>query len=221
MLRVSKWLKIPLLVDKGEMEELFAALPAFSLYQVQRVTSIGEGIMPPEDFLAEYRSYIETLKRGEVPPSLSSPVLSLSYEAMFAMPVDEGRQLYKPKLPVVQMQAHAIRYSDADQSFRSQLFGSDAITWGIQLGYPQIFEDPATYEIKATRDLPNGPLFRAIQKWVRSHTRPTPFLVSGRKQNVPIRLGKACFSWINSHPQLKERGIEIDAGAASPSIHSK
>lgn len=216
MLHVSKWIKIPLLVEADEMEDLFAALPSFSLYQVQRVTLKGEGIIPIHSFLAEYRAYIETLKEGGQPASLPSPVLSVSSEAMFPMPVDEGRQLYKPRLPVVQMQAHAIRYSEADRSFRSQLFGSDAITWGVQIGYPQIFEDPATYEIKPTRDLPNGPLFHAIQKWVRRQTRPTPFVVAGHKQNVPIRLGKACFFWINSHPQLKPRGIEIDCGAAAP-----
>lgn len=219
MLHVSKWIKIPLLVDVEEMRDLFCSLNPFSLYQVQRVTPKGEGIIPLEAFLDEYAAYIETLKKGEIPRPLSSPVLSTAPEAMFPMPVDEERQLYKPRLPVVQMQAHAIRYSEVDQSFRSQLFGSDAISWGIQLGYPQIFEDPATYEIKPTRDLPNGSLFRAIQKWSRRQTRPTPFVVAGQKQNVPIRLGKACFSWINSHPQLKARGIEIDCATAAPSIH--
>ncbi len=213
MLSVSKWVKIPLLVDLQEMEDLFKSLIPFSLYEVQRVTPKGEGIIPLETFLAEYGAYIETLKSGSIPPSLPSPVLSVTPEALHIMVVEGERQLYKPTLPVVQMQAHAVRYSEADDTFRSQLFGSDGITWGIQLGYPQIFEDPKTCEILPTRDLPNGPLFHAIQKWMRSHTRPTPFLASGRKQNVPIRLGKKCFSWINTHPGLKERGIIVECPA--------
>lgn len=219
MLHVSKWIKLPLLIDVSEMKDLFASLAPFSLYDVQRVTPVGAGILSKEAFLAEYAIYIEKLKGGEIPSPLSSPVLSAISEALYAMPVGEGRQLYKPQLPIVQMQAHAVRYSDADQSFRSQLFGADGISWGFQLGYPQIYEDPQTYEILPTRDLPNGTLFRGIQKWVRKFTRPTPFVISGYKQNVPIRLGKACFSWINAHPQLKAKGIVIDCGADPSSVH--
>jgi hypothetical protein len=219
MLRVSKWIKIPLLVEAEEMVDLFAQLPAVSLYQVQRVVPKGEGIIPLDLFLEEYASYIESLKKGEIPKPLSSPVLSINSDAMFPMPVEEGRQLYKPKLPVVQIQAHALRYSPVDHSFRSQLFGSDAISWGIQIGYPQIYEDPATYEIKASRTFPNGSVFHTIQKWTRSKTLPTPFVVDGQRQNVPVRLGKGCFSWINSHPQLKAKGLEIDCGNHSPSFH--
>ncbi len=213
MLNVSKWVKLPLLVDSSEMENLFASLPAFQLYSVQKVTVKGEGIVPQDAFLRDYALYIEILKRGEIPERSFGPIFSLALsvtdEAFFAMPVEGGRQLYKPILPIVQMQAHSVRYSSADKSFRSQLFGSDGISWGIQLGYPQIYEDPKTHAIFATRDLPNGILFHAIQKWIRRNTSPTPFVADGVKQNVPIRLGKECFTWINSHPQLKQGGITV------------
>lgn len=220
MLNVSKWIKIRFLIDLEEMEDLFHSLPPFQLYEVHRVTSKGEGIVPQAFFLKEYGTYIESLQKGEIPQvGMFSPVLSVTEEALYAMPVEDRRQLYKPQLPVVQMQAHAFRYSPADQSFRSQLFGNDAISWGIQLGYPQIYEDPKTHAIFSTRRLPNGPLFHAIQKWVRSHTLPTPFVVEGKKQNVPIRIGKKCFSWIHAHPQLK--GITIDRAADTPSVCKK
>ncbi len=215
MLSVSKWIKIPLLVEVKEMEALFEALPSFALYQVQKVSPKGEGVIPHATFLQEYAIYIEQLKRGEIPPPLPSPVLSVIPEALYAMPVEGERELYKAQLPVVQMQAHAVRYSSADQSFRSQLFGSDAITWGIQLGYPQIYEEPKTHAIVQTRDLPNGLLFKEIQKWVRRHTLPTPFIVDGKRQNVPIRLGKGCFEWINAHPELQKQGITVDRKADS------
>lgn len=218
MLNVSKWVKLPLLVDSSEMENLFAVLPPFQLYSVQKVTARGEGIVAQDAFLRDYARYIEILKRGGIPERTFGPIFSLALsvteEAFFAMLVEGERQLYKPTLPVVQMQAHAVRYSSADKSFRSQLFGSDGISWGIQLGYPQIYQDPKTDAIFATRDLPNGALFHAIQKWVRSNTSPTPFVADGVKQNVPIRLGKECFSWINSHPQLKQGGISVVARTA-------
>ncbi|MCH9627665.1 MAG: hypothetical protein S4CHLAM2_13070 [Chlamydiales bacterium] len=200
------------------MEDLFSALPPFSLYQVGSLTPKGEGILSHATFLETYGDYVAHLKRGEIPSSLPAPVLSVTEEALEIVVVDEARQIYKPKLPIVQMQAHAFRYSPEDQTFRSQLFGVDAVTWGIQLGYPQIYADPQTHAIFETRTLPNGPLFRAIQKWVRRHTLPTPFWVEGKRQNVPIRLGKACFSWINAHPQLKQQGIEVVRTTDSSSV---
>ena len=211
MLNVSKWIKIPLLLDQEEMRALFGAF-TFELYRIGSVIPKGEGVITPETFLEAYSTYIETLKRGEIPPPppFFSSVLSVTEEALETIEVDADRELLKPKLPVVLMQAHAVRYSPEDGEFRSQLFGSDGISWGIQLGYPQIYEEPGTHAILATRDLPNGPLFHAIQKWVRSSTRATPFIVDGKRKNVPIRLGKQCFSWIETHPQLIEKGIFVD-----------
>ena len=213
MLNVSKWIKIPLLLEVEEMEDLFHSI-SFHLYRVGCVIPKGEGVISPEAFVALYRTYIETLKGGEVPPSspFFTTVLSVTEEALETLEVDEHRELLKPKLPVVQMQGHAVRYSAEDGEFRSQLYGSDGISWGIQLGYPQIYEEPTTHAIIQTRELPNGPLFHAIQKWVRQHTRATPFIVEGQRKNVPIRLGKKCFEWIEVHPQLKERGISVDRG---------
>ncbi|MEZ5315032.1 MAG: hypothetical protein R3E91_02315 [Chlamydiales bacterium] len=221
MLNVSKWIKIPLLIDLEEMRALFASLPAFTIYQIQKVTLLGEGVIPIDLFLADYACYISALKQGKIPSSLTSPVFSVSSEAMEVVFLDGKRQLYRPRLPVVQVVAHAIRYSTIDQSIRSQLFGVDGITWGIQVGYPQIFEDPKTHEIQATRHLVNGPLFYAMQKWIRLHTRPTPFIIAGCKQNVPIRLGKQCFSWINSHSQLEEKGIKIDDTLVTSTLYSQ
>lgn len=208
-LSVSKWTKLPLLISVEEMEDLFDSITPFSLYQVQKVTLPEEGVIPISTFLKEYGHYIDCLKRGEPPPLLSAPVMSAIAEALFAIPTTEGRQLYKPRLPVIQIQGHSMRYSSTDQSFRSQLFGADTISWGLQFSFPQIYEDSLTHEILTTRSLPNGLLFHEIQKWIRRHTLPTPFIVEGRRQNVPFRLGKGCFSWINTHQGLQNQGISL------------
>lgn len=210
MLNVSKWIKLPILIDVQEMEALFDALPQFQLFDVQRVTSKGGGILSKEAFLSVYAAYIADLKNGNSPLRLPSPVLSVTPEALHPLSIEGDRQLYKPILPVVQMQGHALRYSREDRSFRSQLFGSDGIEWGVQLGYPQIYEEPKTHAILPTRDLPNGSVFREIQSWVRHHTLPTPFIIEGERQNIPARLGKSCFSWINRHPDLIKKGITIE-----------
>jgi hypothetical protein len=57
----------------------------------------------------------------------------------------------------------------------------------------------------------NAQLFQKIKQWVRDTTRATPFVVDGKKTNVPIRLGKTSFSWIHNHPQLIQQKIGVYA----------
>jgi hypothetical protein len=63
--------------------------------------------------------------------------------------------------------------------------------------------------VKETPSFPNTVLFHQIQRWMRGATIPTPFLVDGKGVNVPLRLGKRCLSWINTHAQLKAKGIRV------------
>jgi hypothetical protein len=214
-LQVSKWVKIPLLVDVHEMEELIQQIPVFKLYDVQRITHQDEGIYDPSHFLDKYRSYVAYLKQGEIPPLaefrfIFSTLWSVTDSALYALPAQEGKRLLKALKPSVQTQLNQIRYAKEEKVFRSQVFSSDSISWGLQIGFPHLFLDPTTCETGKTRDFENMPLFSAIQRWIRRATVPTPFLVEGARINSPIRLGKGCFSWIASHPQLRECGIEID-----------
>jgi hypothetical protein len=215
-MQAAKWVKIPLLIDLGEMEDLICNhLPPFMLYDVQRVTASHEGIYTPQDFLQCYGHYVALLKTGQIPDPLAfrpffSAAWSVTEEALYSLPAQEGRRLLKTASPVVQSQMNQIRYAPEEKLFRNQVFATDSITWGIQLAFPHVFMDSKTYAVEKTRQFPNMALFAAIQRWVRSQTVATPFIVNGEKINSPIRLGKACFSWIASHPQLKLQGIVID-----------
>jgi len=217
-LQVSKWTKLPLLVDVSEMEALINEFaPPFKIYNVQSVCTKNSGIYETDDFLKAYGQYIGYLKKGEVPPmgdlrALFSGVWSVSEEALYSLSVDENRHLIKPCSPVIQTQHNLIRYSNEEKVFRTQVFGSEGIYWGIQIGFPNIFLDANTAEISKTHHFPNMELFAAVQRWMRRYTVPTPFIVDGQKTNVPIRLGKSCFDWIRAHPHLKQQGIEV-AGA--------
>lgn len=214
-LQVSKWVKVPLLVDDQEMESLIQQLPSFKVYDVQKVTAPQEGIYESRSFLEKYGEYVAALKQGELPQindfrPLFSSVWSVSEEALFSLPTPEGRRLLKACEPVVQIQMNQIRYAPEEKVFRTQVYSSDSLYWGIQIGFPHIYLDPRTFETGNTRDFPNMALFSAFQRWIRQATLPTPFLVEGERINSPIRLGKACFSWINQHPQLKANRIAID-----------
>lgn len=189
--------------------------PSFQIYTVHRVTGLDEGTHNPDIFLECYADYITTLKRGEVPQEerfrpLFSGVWSVSKEALYSLELAEKRRLIKVAKPVVQSKLNQICYSPDDQQFRTQIFGTDSICWGIQLSFPTLYLDPKTFEAKPTREFPNMALFKSIQRWIREKTRPTPFRTGPNSISyVPIRLGKKCFSWIASHPQLQKKGLEV------------
>ncbi len=215
-LQVSKWVKIPMLLDLHEMEDLLMNhTPPFKIYDVQKITGSSSGIYEPVDFLEGYGRYVACLKRGDVPNvaeynALFSAAWSINEDAFVSMPTQDGRRLLKAITPVVQIQLNQIRYAPEEKVFRTQVFGSDTLCWGIQIGFPHLFLDPQTYEATHTRAFPNMSLFLAIQRWTRHHTVPTPFVVHDEKINSPVRLGKACFSWITSHFQLKQQNIQIE-----------
>jgi hypothetical protein len=217
VLQASKWLSYPVLIDADEMQALFDELRDFEIYLVSGVSKRGEGRISKEAFLQLYRAYIEALREGILLPesayrSVFSSVFTATSDALFAVPIEPDKQLIKIEKPVIQLQSHRISYSSVDGKFRSMVWGPDSITWGIQFSYPQIFQHAETkqvIQVAETTDFPNTALFRRLQRWGRHHTTATPFLVEGERINVPVRLGKQCFSWINRHPQLIEKKLSV------------
>lgn len=213
-LQVSKWIKIPFLVEGEEMEDLLRFLPAFTIYDVQKLTQKGEGIYKTNEFLECYRDYVALLKKGEIPPyaqfrTLFSGVWSVDPTALYELPVEE-RRLWKVCKPVVQCQINQVRYDSGQKKIVNQVYSKDSLSWGIQFGFPHLYLNEATLEIGKTDHFPNKALFAALQSWIRRSTLPTPFVIDGIKINSSIRLGKQCFRWINRHPQLKEQGLHVE-----------
>lgn len=216
-MEASKWLKLQVLVENLEMSSLFDALGHFEIYLTGIITKFGEGQIAKPEFLNNYRYYIESLKNGEIPDEsvykpYFSAIFTVSSDILFSLPMPEGRQLIRASKPVIQLQAHSMDYSVHDGKFRPMVFGLDSILWGIQFSYPQLYLDPKTKEVHQVADnemFPNTRLFRALQRWVRQETIPTPFQVGQEKVNVPMRLGKQCLGWINRHPQLVHKKLQV------------
>ena len=219
--QASKWLKIPVLLEPSEMESLFKELGEFLIFMTSSVTKKGEGLVSHEDFLKCYRSYVDGLKSGKPLPESSyrpyfSSCITISPDHLCLAPVSNDKQLISIYKPVIQMQAHAMDYSPMDEKFRSMMFGS-SITWGIMFSYPQIFQNPQTKQVDQilkNENYPNSKLFLNLQKWIRQHTTATTFIVKGKKISAPIRLGNECLSWINSHPQLATKGMQVHTRAS-------
>lgn len=201
----SKYLKFHVLCSAQELEKLFHQLSPFWIY---RLTGLSDAEPIGQDrFLAVYDSWIEGLKQGNVPTDaalkeLLACAFTADLEALWKQPVPGNRFLVKVAKPLVQVQAHFFTYSPIDGVFRPMTMGSESIFWGLQFAFPQIYQDPKTMELREVEESENAQLFQKIKQWVKDETRPTPFLVEGQKINVPIRLGKSCFSWIFQHPQL-------------------
>jgi hypothetical protein len=214
-LLVSKWIKIPLLLDEREMENFLSGIRIpFQFYYVQGKCLKEEGVISKEKFLSDYTDYISLLKEGEIPhfdqfKLKLSPAMSSSEEDFYALSINETHWLIKPRLPIIQFQANQIRYSEEEALFRTAIFGKDAISWGITIGYPHLYQNPHTLESSSTHGFPNTLLFKEVHEWVRKFTLPTPFRIKEKIWREPIRLGRECFRWINQHPQLKEAAISV------------
>lgn len=200
--QASKYLKYQVLCNQEELARLFAQLTPFFLYPLTGLSD-GEAIEHAR-FLSEYGCWIEALRQGRPPTDaelrqLLACALTDDLDTLWKQKVPQNRYIIKMAKPVVQIQAHFFTYSPIDGVFRPMTMGFESIFWGLQFSFPQIYQDPKTLEfleIKPSR------LFQTIKHWVREETRATPFIVDGKKINVPIRLGKECFSWIQHHPQL-------------------
>ncbi|MEX2304585.1 MAG: hypothetical protein WD595_00165 [Waddliaceae bacterium] len=213
-MQASKWIKIPVLLDHSEMELLLQHLESTYFYQTWRITCPGEEILSHTEFLRIYSNYIESLKSGSEPDErlyqgAFSSVLTNDRSVVSILPVKEEKQIVQVVSPAIQMRPATIGYSPVDGQFRSMIIGKDRIIWGIEFSYPGVFQSPESRDIeKVDGRYSNTALFKSLKRWIRQHTMPTPFVVEGKRTNVPMRLGKSCLTWINCHPKLKTLGIE-------------
>lgn len=214
-LRVSKWIKCQVLLDEQEMATLIEELFPLFFCVVSEPVKRGCEIISAAVFLKHYAHYIACLKEGILADTSDfrryfTTAMTCRTDIIYAIAVGEDKYLIKPIKPVIQLQAHHFFYSDLDKKFHAMVLSPESVTWGVQFSYPQLYQDPKTHRIAkvhASPDFPNTALFAKLLKWLRSHTLPTPFLVKGERINAPMRIGRSCLSWIERHPQLKEKQI--------------
>lgn len=208
---VSKWIKHQVLLDEHEMEACLSEISPAYFYNVSSIVPRDKLQFSKEVFLHAYQNYISALKRGEVPKidrPIFSSVITVDPEALFAEEIKPGGWMARLKTPVVQLQHHRFFVSKVDHKIHPMVMSPDSICWGVQFAFPQIFLDETGSYMKTT-EFPNWELFSKLLKWVKAHSVPTTFLFQGIKIATPIRLGKNCFSWINTHPQLVTQGVQV------------
>lgn len=222
-LQVSKQLKFQVLLDDSEMNALLRDLAPVHICVVSEPTALDRALIPTEEFLEKYGSYVAGIKEGNLIDEKPlrryfSSAWTTDLDTVYAMAVSSDKYLIKPIKPLIQLQGHHFFYSDLDKQFHPMVLSQESVTWGIQFSYPQLSQDPKTSDIIKVgkgEDFPNTALFAALTKWLREHTLPTPFVVDEKRTNAPIRLGKQCLNWIGKHPQLTQKGIEVFSFSAS------
>lgn len=222
----SKWLHLDLLIDVDEMKDLLASIMQrvgnLFLFSSQGVQPQGQNTLQIEQFLLIWEKYTGELRSGQIPKDSEyrfffTAIVTCLAEAVRAIDLPQGKEIITPYEPIVQMQLHRFIYSKTDHTFRSMIFGAESISWGIRLSYPQIFQYPQTRAIEDALDekrFPNSSIFSCIRQWIREHTMPTPFVVDGKRTNVPIRIGKGCLDWINTHQELVKKNIQVQLSSS-------
>lgn len=214
----SKWLHLDLLIETDSMKELLEHLPKpLYLFSTLGVQPRSGNAISHERFLQVWQSYLDVLKNGQSPPDCDfrfffTACLSAELHALRAIDIGQDREIIAPYEPIIQMQIHRFSYSSIDDKFHSMAFSEKSISWGIRLSYPQLYQYPHTRQvIEALNEerFSNAKLFNILRRWIRHHTQATPFLVGGQRVNVPMRIDKACFSWINNHAELRNRGLQV------------
>lgn len=215
----SKWLHLDLLVES--MGSLLESLGAHFQFSTLGVSLKGANCIERSAFVKTWQGYIDNLKQGIVTEDSAlrffcTSLLTSSLGAVRALDIGDDREIIIPYEPVVQMQLHRFSYSSLDHKFHSMAFGQNSISWGVRLSYPQLFQYPETRQVEDALDetrFINASLFFACRQWMRNNTRPTPFEVDGVRTNVPIRIGKECLSWINTHPELQARNLRVSTNS--------
>lgn len=195
----SKWLKIPALLDSANLKEI---LGLASLYPLSGFT---DSLKPVSEFSA-YDDYIEAWKKGEEARLKDAAYgFTLEPDALYALQTPKGYMI-KPAHPAVQITSHYMNFSDGE--VKSNVFGSDTLSWGVQFAFPQLHLTEEG-EVGKHLDAVNFPLFKKIQAYLREKTVPAKFVLNGVSHQSSIRISKPNLEWVNVHPWLKKRGLEV------------
>jgi hypothetical protein len=219
LFRASKWLKHSMLLNLEEMRAFLSALGSFMLVPASGLVTEESWQVSELEFLEKYGLYLEWMKLHPTLPPIPlrrffSLMLSTSSDAFYAVAIPDGKIAIKQALPVVQIQLYHCFFSSYDHQIRSMVASPDSFGWGLQISYPQIYEDPKTHQyskVLLEEGFPNSKLFKEIVSWLRKNTQPVALQEDGRAY-APFRIGKFSKDFRESHAGLQNmlsKGLRI------------
>jgi len=132
--------------------------------------------------------------------------LTRDESAIQLMPVKDRGVIARIVKPVVEMRSHHFIISNGE--FHSMAFGKEAISWGVKFAYPQIYQgENGVVDLFKSDHTENTDLYKELSRALRDLTKPTPFLINEQLIKSTIRIDPQTFSWIDTHPGLKEVSV--------------
>ncbi len=210
----SRWVSVGLLMSAEEWKTFFQAFPRLRLYKVAAVVMEGAEELPFEEFYSLVESFateIQTkldmdLSSYRIPFSCA---LSESKESFTIQALPSQRVLLKPKEPVIQLRPLSFSIS-SEGKIQTKSWGKNHICWGIQMSYPQLFQDPATQNIiQALSEHPHGVLFKKVLHWIRHHTKSVFLKGQEKSAAFSLKVGKESVYLLSKHEQCRKNGVEF------------
>lgn len=211
-LRCSKWLKTAFLLDREEMGDFWEVLAScFVVSPIQKVSK-EKWQVSKDHFFTQYETYLSWLRsEEEFPPAALCKeftlMLSAALDAFYAVGLSSDFFLIKARSPVVQLQMYHCFISRFDRKIYSMAMNADSFTYGLQISYPQIYEEPHTGQFKKLlleEDFPNTILYKKIIQWIRHNTKPEIFLLGEEERVAPFRIGKKKKDFGSEHKRFKK-----------------
>jgi hypothetical protein len=208
----SKWLRHVVLLEKSEMQSLLDAMGSFFLVPATGLVSVDSFLVEKGTFLSRYESYLQQIVESPEFPSSSvrnafTLMLSSSLDSFYALEVPSNKFIIRARLPVIQLQMYHCFFSKLDQKIHSMAMNKESFSWGLQISYPQIYEDPNTHEfinVLKSQDLQDTKLYKEIVQWIRNHTKPVCLSFHGHTIWAPFRMGKGARDWTFAHKGLSK-----------------
>lgn len=198
VIHTSKPIKHAFLLNMDEMVALFEEIGCCFLVPASGLVSEENWNISVSNFLAQYRLYKEWMESNPTLPPIEmrrffSLMLSSSLDSFYAVPTGAQKWSIKSLLPAIQIQMYHCFFSSFDHQIRSMVTHPDSFAWGIQMSYPQIYEDPKTHQFSKVfleERFPNSPVFKKIISWLRAYTQPVPLKEGTERAYAPFRIGK-------------------------------
>lgn len=212
IMRCSKWLRHAVLLSSEEMKSFLDSLGSFFLIPSAGLVSSENWQVTKEEFLLQYSSYIEWLQSSSELPSPSERkfftlMLSTSLDDFYAVPTSSDRYVIKARRPVIQIQLYHCFISRFDGQIHPMALSPESFSWGIQISYPQIYEDPSTHQfskVMLVKDFITTEVFKEMVQWFRKNTKPVSLEIRDQKIYAPFRIGKESTDLVSSHLGLQK-----------------
>lgn len=213
----SMWLSQAFFLPPNEFKELIDLLLPFYMVKTDSVLAAEEGLFNKEDFLKAYEHYFtavtsnQPLNDDEV-RFFFQCVWTISLDTLYRIKLSEEKHIIKLSMPSIMVQHHRLHYSKDDKTFRSMVFGKDTFPFGLQLSYPQLYQDPKSCNLEKvllSDKFINSKLFTKARQWFRDKTRPMSVLLENKKVTIPVRISKSSSEYLHHIQALTQNHITV------------